>query len=373
VSSDQLTYVLVALVVTGVAILLLLIGALVARRGRNGATEPEPASRGALVAAPPATPAQDRGPAPVPFPATQPMATAALPQPISAAAAPAFAPMPAAPQPIVASLPAPMPAAPQPMPADATAGPSAAVATADGIHEAEHAADDQGVTAADLEAAARRVHDPREQDVIEEFLSITPRRRDAAAFDAPRQPTATAPGEVTAAEVVTVEEDGELPDPYVDPATGLDSRAAWDRALDEENARFVRYRRPVGVVICEIDGLARFEREFGPEAGRRILVAVGETVRRSARRTDRVAHAGGGRFLVLLPETDEVQAINYVERVRSECERWLAAGALALHVSMGWASPSAVGELDTALRTAEERMYAERRRAARAGVGDSGA
>jgi hypothetical protein len=71
-----------------------------------------------------------------------------------------------------------------------------------------------------------------------------------------------------------------------------------------------------------------------------------------------------------MPETDEIQAINYVERVRAECERWLEAGASAMRLSLGWASPSAVGELDTALRTAEERMYAERRRAARAGSGD---
>jgi GGDEF domain-containing protein len=96
-------------------------------------------------------------------------------------------------------------------------------------------------------------------------------------------------------------------------------------------------------------------------------------MQRTARRTDRVAHVGSGRFLVLLPETDEIQAINYVERVRGECERWLEAGAVALHVSMGWASPSAVGELDTALRTAEERMYAERRRSAHAGVADADA
>jgi hypothetical protein len=73
--------------------------------------------------------------------------------------------------------------------------------------------------------------------------------------------------------------------------------------------------------------------------------------------------------MVLLPETDEIQAINYVERVRGECDRWLDAGAVSLRLSVGWASPSAVGELDTALRAAEERMYAERRRAAR-GVAD---
>ena len=36
-SSDQITYVLVALIVTGVAIILLLAGAILARRGRGGA------------------------------------------------------------------------------------------------------------------------------------------------------------------------------------------------------------------------------------------------------------------------------------------------------------------------------------------------
>ncbi len=154
----------------------------------------------------------------------------------------------------------------------------------------------------------------------------------------------------------------------MDDATGLDSRAAWERILAEENARYVRYRRPVGIVMAELDGFTRFEDGFGTEASRRVVAAVGGAMRRSARRTDHIAHVGGGRFLVLLPETDEIQAINYVERIRGECDRWLDAGAVALRLSVGWASPSAVGELDTAVRTAEERMYAERRRTTRVAV-----
>ena len=308
-SSDQITYVLVALIVTGVAILLLLAGAVIARRGRNGgrraASEPVPA-----------------GPAPV---------AAWVPAPVPAAAAPA-------------QETAPLPPVAQP--------------------EAEHPADEAAVTSADLAAAARRVDDPREQEVIEGFLSIAPRRREAA-FAVPTGPTATATLPAAAGAPGSVP-----PDPYIDESTGLDSRAAWERALAEENARYVRYRRPVGIVVAELDGFPRFEGGFGAEASHRILAAVGAAMRRSARRTDRVAHVGGGRFLVLLPETDEIQAINYVERVRGECDRWLDAGAVALRLSVGWASPSAVGELDTAIRTAEERMYAERRRAARAGVAD---
>lgn len=326
-SSDQITYVLVALIVAGGAILLLLAGTLIARRGRDHGRQ----------AAPTAPAAEPTAPAAEPSPA----------EPVPAAVVAPATPAPAA-TPVAAVAPAP----------DERSEPHA-------VHpDTEHLVEEAAVTSADLAAAARRVDDPREQDVIEGFLSIAPRRREAA-YAVPVGPTATAtlPAAVGAPGFVP-------PDPYVDEPTGLDSRAAWERILAEENARYVRYRRPVGIVMAELDGFSRFEGGFGADASRRILAAVGGAMRRSARRTDRVAHVGSGRFLVLLPETDEIQAINYVERIRGECDRWLDAGAVALRLSVGWASPSAVGELDTAMRTAEERMYAERRRTARAGIAD---
>ncbi len=317
-SSEQVTAILIALIVAGVATMLLLAGAIFTRRGRS---ESRPAAVAAAVAEPPAS-------------STPRPAPSAL---VAPAEVPATAPTdPGTPEP-AATL-------------DGPGSPDTLAAVPGGA--AEFMADDPAVTTADREAAVRRANDPREQEVIEGFLSIPVRSREAA-FAAPREPTATGPVP---------------PDLLVDDETGLDSRAAWDRVLAEENARYVRYRRPVGIVVAELDGLNRFEAQFGGEAARRILGAVGDAMRRTARRTDHVAHAGEGRFLVLLPETDEIQAINYVERVRGECERWLEAGAVALHVSLGWASPSAVGELDSAQRTAEERMYAERRRQGRGGA-----
>jgi diguanylate cyclase (GGDEF)-like protein len=324
VSSDQISYVLVALIVTGVAILLLLAGALIARRGRDSRRDAAPVAAAAATAAPEPLPP----------------------------AIPDVAPAPAAP-PVVAP----------PPPAALERGPEAPVTHAD----ADHPLEESAVTSADLAAAARRVDDPREQEIIEGFLSIAPRRREAA-YAAPAGPTATAAVPAPSEAGSPAAQGIAPPDPYVDDATGLDSRAAWERVLAEENARYVRYRRPVGIVMAELDGFTRFEDGFGTDASRRVVAAVGGAMRRSARRTDHIAHVGGGRFLVLLPETDEIQAINYVERIRGECDRWLDAGAVALRLSVGWASPSAVGELDTAVRTAEERMYAERRRTTRVSV-----
>jgi diguanylate cyclase (GGDEF)-like protein len=308
VSPEQWTYVLIALIVAGLALGLLVIVALLARRRDAG--PPLEAER-LVVAAQPVVRTAAAGP-----PSTMPASAAAGVHAVGA-------------EPTAADLHADLIDTLEAAPAarSATAGPEA---TAEGPSETG-----RRFTVGD------RHHEPGAEAAIAGFLSLEPGR---------------------------VPQEGPVPDPYIDPLTGLDTLLAWERTLAEENARYVRYRRPVSLVVAEIDGLGRLVDRFGAEPARRVLPAVGDAMRRHARRTDRVAHVGGGRFLVLLPETDEVAAINYVERVRVACERWLESGAVALRLAIGWASPTAVGELDTALRTAEERMYAERRRGTRPGA-----
>ncbi len=46
-----------------------------------------------------------------------------------------------------------------------------------------------------------------------------------------------------------------------------------------------------------------------------------------------------------MPETDEIQAINFAERIRAQCDRWLAAGAISTRVAIGWACPTAGSDL----------------------------
>ncbi len=298
-SPEQLTYVLIALIVAGIALSLLVVVAFRARRRDTGLSRQAERVMAAPQAAPVAQPAPD----------------------LSAQEAGV--------RPNVA----------QSRPGDLGAHPLDPLdlgPPAGGVHAADAPADTgRRFTVGD------RHHEPGAEAAIAGFLALEPGR---------------------------VPREGPSPDPYIDPLTGLDTLLAWERTLADENERYVRYRRPVSVVVAEIDGLSRLVDRFGAEPARRVLPAVGDAMRRLARRTDRVAHVGGGRFMVLLPETDEVAAINYVERVRVACERWLESGAVALRLSIGWASPTAVGEIDTALRAAEERMYAERRRAPHQGT-----
>jgi diguanylate cyclase (GGDEF)-like protein len=140
-----------------------------------------------------------------------------------------------------------------------------------------------------------------------------------------------------------------------------DGTLDWEVRVRDEEARLARYRRPVSVVLVELDGLGRLAERLGPDAAERIVPPVGQTLVRGARAADHVARIGTSRFAILLPETDEIQAINYVERVRAECDRWLAAGAVSMRLAIGWACPTPGGDLRTATRLAEDRLNADRR------------
>ena len=154
---------------------------------------------------------------------------------------------------------------------------------------------------------------------------------------------------------------GETSMALIDPATGLESPQAWRRAVEDEVTRLARYHRPATVVLVELDGFDRFSDRLGQAAGDRVVVATARTLRAHARAADRCARFGRGRFAVLLPETDEVMTINFVERVRLECDRWLEAGEVALRLAIGWTMLDAAEGAAPAIQEAERRLDAERR------------
>jgi diguanylate cyclase (GGDEF)-like protein len=200
----------------------------------------------------------------------------------------------------------------------------------------------------------------RVETTIASFLSPTP-----AAAAAPQRPAAAegpAPTPIAPRPVAAAPRPVAATAPRRS-AGAADGQLDWETRLRDEEARLARYRRPVSVVLVEVDGMERLVERLGPDAAERLVPPVGQTLTRQARAADHVARIGLSRFAVLLPETDEIQAINYVERVRAECDRWLAAGAVATRLAIGWACPTPGGDLRSATRIAEDRLNADRRRA----------
>ena len=147
-----------------------------------------------------------------------------------------------------------------------------------------------------------------------------------------------------------------------DGITGFEAAPSWTRWLAEEGARIERYGRRSTIVLIELPGIDRVTEVLGPEAADRLIPPLATTMRRHARAADCLARLGRARFGALLTETDEVRAINYVERVRAACDVWLESGAVALRLAIGWAEIGSDQPPEVALAAAERRLNEERQR-----------
>ena len=154
-----------------------------------------------------------------------------------------------------------------------------------------------------------------------------------------------------------------VPEPsgWEDPITGLEGPDFWRRVLVTEVARAAKYQRPLSVVIIELQGVGELAEEFGDPVARHVVREAGQVLRRATRQSDYCARIGIGRFGVVLSETDEITAINFVERVREAAPRAMPQGGPALRFSFGWASPLQGDSADQLVRRADLRLLAELR------------
>ncbi len=101
-----------------------------------------------------------------------------------------------------------------------------------------------------------------------------------------------------------------------DDLTGLYNRRHFHAVLNIEVDRAHRYRRPLSLICADIDGFKRINDHFGHLRGDEALRFASRTVQAAIRKTDAAFRYGGDEFMVLLPETTEVETCVIAERIR---------------------------------------------------------
>ena len=116
--------------------------------------------------------------------------------------------------------------------------------------------------------------------------------------------------------------------------------------------------------MLDIDHFKTVNDRFGHEVGDRVLVRVAELLREQVRADDVVARTGGEEFLLLMPRTDDAEALACCERVRGALrdEPWGAiAPGLRITASLGVVTAPDAADLDGLARDADARLYAAKR------------
>jgi diguanylate cyclase len=105
-----------------------------------------------------------------------------------------------------------------------------------------------------------------------------------------------------------------------DPLTQLPNREAYEKRAELEFKRWQRYRRPLSLVVGDIDFFKSINDNYGHLAGDKVLQIVARQLRERLRQTDFIARYGGEEMVILLPETSVQQALQTAENLRRQLE-----------------------------------------------------
>ncbi len=146
-----------------------------------------------------------------------------------------------------------------------------------------------------------------------------------------------------------------------DALTGLANRRMLDHQLATEMARARRERKPLSVIILDLDHFKRVNDSFGHAVGDEVLVHLSHILRAELRGADLPARSGGEEFCLLLPGIGADDAWRVAERIRQRVEAnptVLSDGrSVAVTVSLGVASLGDSDGAQSLLDRADRAMY----------------
>lgn len=147
----------------------------------------------------------------------------------------------------------------------------------------------------------------------------------------------------------------------IDLLTGLNNRRGFLPVAESFWSLATRNKSSMCVAMIDIDHFKSINDQYGHAAGDRILKKIAEELDNSRRKGDLLARWGGEEFTLLLPETDEAEALKVAERFRHNIEQLVVndcGRVIRCTISVGVASRHAQHvTLEHAISKADEELY----------------
>jgi diguanylate cyclase (GGDEF)-like protein len=155
----------------------------------------------------------------------------------------------------------------------------------------------------------------------------------------------------------------------LDPLTSIPNRRRFDAAFDEVWRRAMRRRKPVALLIIDVDFFKSINDLYGHGYGDECLMTVARVVGNQAGRPDDLlARYGGDEFVLLLPETDMNGAVTVAKRIHAAIQPLAIAnsaspfeGRLTLTVGIGVGNAKPGMDAASLLGIADQALYEAKR------------
>jgi two-component system cell cycle response regulator len=151
----------------------------------------------------------------------------------------------------------------------------------------------------------------------------------------------------------------------LDGLTEVYNRRTFEELLAAEISRSGRFRRPLSLLMIDLDQLKAVNDRFGHQAGDDVLKEAAWALKRSVRNCDIVARYGGDEFVIILVETGKTDAMTTADRLsrvmrasRDGQDGERAGDERLMTISIGVASfPTDARAGDELVRKADQALY----------------
>ena len=151
-----------------------------------------------------------------------------------------------------------------------------------------------------------------------------------------------------------------------DGLTNLYNRRYLEQRLSKEISYARRFRKPLTVVMTDVDFFKKLNDAYGHQAGDYALRQVSETLTAGLRDYDVVARYGGEEFAIILLSTPRGRAASTAERLRQaveDCDIRFRGNRLKVTISLGVASfPEDSDDAEMLVDFADKALYEAKRR-----------
>jgi len=146
----------------------------------------------------------------------------------------------------------------------------------------------------------------------------------------------------------------------IDQLTGVLNRRGMDEAFSTEIARHQRSGEALSVALLDIDNFKMLNDQHGHAAGDSALKHLAAVIKRAVRPTDIVTRMGGEEFVVILPNTQLVEAVMTMSRLQRALTKEYFLGnnqKLLITFSAGVALFQGGDDVNSILLRADQAMY----------------
>ena len=142
-----------------------------------------------------------------------------------------------------------------------------------------------------------------------------------------------------------------------DPLTGLANHGAFHQRLDDEVGRARCHRRPLALIVFDVDRFKSVNDSGGHLMGDAVLVEVSRRINAALREDWLLGRLGGDEFAALLPDCDAAGARAIGERARSLVREDEFADARTVTISAGISDLQVANNAEELLQRADEALY----------------